>query len=232
MAASSADFSYVFGMTELTSTRDAYLALWDWRRAVFGAYRRVRDQPDNPIGAWHGWRKARLSLFAGHPQSPIGMTRREAPVALPFFDYDVDLRFTVALTPPADDTTLLVPAGDDGTVSLRPFATTDGLSDRLGQDLTLYWIELYGGGVFLPFGDATNRQETYGGGRYLLDTIKGADLGTDAAGRVILDFNFAYNPSCAYSDAYICPLAPEANRLPVAIRAGEKAPLSVDTTGP
>lgn len=232
MAASGVDFIYAFRMDDLPSTKDVYLAFWDWRRAVFDAYRRVRDRPDNPISAWHGWRKARLALFNNHPQSPFGTARREAPVTLPFFDYDVDLRITVALTSPTDDTPLRVPAGDDGTISLRPFAMTHGLSGQLGRELTLYWIELYGGGVFLPFGDPTNRQETYGGGRYLLDTIKGADLGTDAAGRVILDFNFAYNPSCAYSDAYVCPLAPEANRLPVAIRAGEKAPLSIASTGP
>lgn len=232
MAASSVDFIYAFGMTGSTSTKDAYLALWDWRRAVSDAYRQVRDRADNPIGAWHDWREARLALFNNHPQSPFGTARRETPVALPFFDYDADLRFAVALTPAADDAPLLIAAGNDGTVSLRPFATTDGLRAGLGRELTLYWIALYGGGVFLPFGDPTNRQETYGGGRYLLDTIKGADLGTDAAGRVVLDFNFAYNPSCAYSDAYICPLTPEANKLPTAIRAGEKAARSIGSAGP
>ena len=75
----------------------------------------------------------------------------------------------------------------------------------------------------LPFADATNGTSTYGGGRYLLDGIKGADLGmTD--GRLIVDFNFAYNPSCAYSPAWVCPLAQAENRIPNAIAAGEKAP--------
>jgi len=60
--------------------------------------------------------------------------------------------------------------------------------------LELYWLEGYGGGVFLPFADGTTGRETYGGGRYLLDTVKGSDLGTDG-GRLVLDFNFAYNPS-------------------------------------
>ncbi len=87
--------------------------------------------------------------------------------------------------------------------------------------LTLYWIEGYGGGLFLPFADRTNGAETYGGGRYVYDTIKGADLGK-VGRRVVLDFNFAYNPSCAYSPRWICPLAPAENRLPFPVSAGEK----------
>jgi len=82
----------------------------------------------------------------------------------------------------------------------------------------------YGGGVFLPFADATSGRETYGAGRYLLDTIKGADLGAVPDGQAVLDFNFAYNPSCAYSNRYVCPLAPRGNRLPAPVRAGEQAP--------
>ena len=89
--------------------------------------------------------------------------------------------------------------------------------------LDLYWLDAYGGGLFVPFGDATSGSETYGAGRYLLDTVKGADLGADD-GRLVLDFNVAYNPSCAYDPRWACPLAPPANRLPVAVRAGERAP--------
>ena len=85
----------------------------------------------------------------------------------------------------------------------------------------MYWLEGYGGGVFLPFRDATSGRETYGGGRYLLDTVKGADLGAAADG-LVLDFNFAYNPSCAYGPQWVCPLAPRANTLDVAVRAGEQ----------
>ena len=68
-------------------------------------------------------------------------------------------------------------------------------------------------GVFLPFLDETNRSETYGGGRYLLDTIKGADLGREGE-RLVIDFNYAYNPSCAYNSRWQCPLAPQENWLP------------------
>jgi uncharacterized protein (DUF1684 family) len=88
--------------------------------------------------------------------------------------------------------------------------------------LTLFWIQGYGGGLFLPFKDSTNGSETYGGGRYLYDTIKGADLGA-SPDAVLLDFNFAYNPSCAYSPQWTCPLAPAENTLRVRIEAGERA---------
>ena len=87
--------------------------------------------------------------------------------------------------------------------------------------LELYWIEGYGGGLFLSFRDATAGSETYGAGRYLLDTVKGADLGA-SGGRLVLAFNFAYNPSCAYDPRWVCPLAPTANSLPLAITAGER----------
>ena len=92
-----------------------------------------------------------------------------------------------------------------------------------GEQLSLEvaWLAAYGGGVFLCFRDATSGRASYGGGRYLLDTVKGADLGDDG-GRLVLDFNFAYNPSCSYDPSWVCPLAPPANRLAVAVEAGEK----------
>ena len=87
--------------------------------------------------------------------------------------------------------------------------------------LEVSWLPGYGGGAFLCFRDATSGKESYGGGRYLLDTVKGADLG-ERDGRLVLDFNFAYNPSCCYDPGWVCPLAPPANRLPVPVEAGER----------
>ena len=87
--------------------------------------------------------------------------------------------------------------------------------------LNLYGLEGYGGGLFLPFRDSSNGRGTYAGGRYLYDTIKGADLGANGES-ILLDFNFAYNPSCAYNDQWVCPLAPPDNWLEFAIPAGEK----------
>ena len=188
--------------------------LWDWRRRVSALYADVRANPD-PHAAWLHWRAGRDALFATHPQTPL-----DGPAApLPFFDYDPALRFAVPLVP-HDGDPVPFDAGSDGTIMMRPFArvTLGGLGS-----LTLFWIMGYGGGVFLPFRDATSGRETYGAGRYALDTIKGADLGSvgDAA---LIDLNFAYNPSCAYSPRYVCPLAPLQNRLIGSVCAGEMTP--------
>jgi uncharacterized protein (DUF1684 family) len=193
--------------------------LWDWRRRVADLYAHVRASPD-PVAAWRHWRTVRDRLFREHPQSPL--EDRAGFGGLRFFDYDPALRFRVAVETIAGDA-LVLPAGGDGEVLLRPFGRTQGLQAELGGELTLYWLQGYGGGVFLPFSDATSGGPTYGGGRYLLDTIKSADLGAAPDGRTVLDFNFAYNPSCAYSARYVCPLSPRGNRLPAAVSGGEMA---------
>lgn len=194
------------------------VSLWDWRQQVAGLFAAIRAEPDARTG-WRLWREKRAALFAGHEQSPLD-DRSALPV---YFDYDPDLRFLVEFAPPADLHGFALPAGDDGMVAVTPMAQTRGLAEKLGGELTIFWIGGYGGGAFLPFLDASSGRETYGGGRYLIDSIKSADLGRDAAGRTILDFNFAYNPSCYYSPRWTCPLAPRSNRLPAAVRGGEKA---------
>jgi uncharacterized protein len=195
--------------------------LWDWRRQVADLYGRVRATAGRR--GWDLWRAERDRLFAHHPQSPLRPEERARFTGLPYFDYDPTLRLIVELAPAAGAARETMNVGRDGAVDLMPFARTAGLRDRLGGELTLYFIQGYGGGVFLPFIDATSGKESYAGGRYLLDTIKGADLGRSGE-RVALDFNFAYNPSCAYSDRWTCPLPPPGNRLPKAVRAGERRP--------
>lgn len=201
---------------------EKFSSLHDWRRQVADLYAAVRAMPERE--GWAHWRNVRDRLFREHPQSPAPSRQAEFR-GIDCFAYDRDLRFMVELGPALDLETIALEAGKDGTVTLVPFAMTIGLKAALGKELTLYWIEGYGGGVFLPFGDATNGRESFAGGRYLLDTIKSADLGS-ANGRLILDFNFAYYPSCAYSEAWVCPLSPIENRLPVAIRGGERNGLS------
>ena len=100
------------------------------------------------------------------------------------------------------------------------------------MSLTVFWIDVYGGGLFLPFRDATCPTESYGAGRYLFDTVKGSgfehatppsgDATGYSGGEIIIDFNYAYNPSCAYDARWACPLAPRENWLQQAIRAGER----------
>jgi uncharacterized protein len=198
-----------------------HIGLWDWRRRIAELYAEIRAF-DDPEFAWRLWRDTRDELFRAHPLSPLDEHRRRDFGGLALFDYDPAFRCVVDLAPVANAEAQALSGGRDGYVQLIPFARTDGLLDRLGGELTLYWLGGYGGGVFLPFRDATTGGATFGGGRYLLDGIKGADLGMDAERRAVLDFNFAYNPSCAYSARWICPLAPPENALPVAIHAGER----------
>lgn len=194
----------------------ATATLWDWRRRVADLWHAIRAA-DDPTAAWRLWRDTRAELFRTHPQTPLD-PGGEMPG---YFDYDPALRFAVTLASPTTTEPVFMPAGGDGEVKLLPFAQTVGLGSALGGELTLYWVTGYGGGVFLPFLDATSGTESYGGGRYLLDTIKSADHGTTPDGRTVLDFNFAYNPSCYYSPRWICPLAPRGNRLPAPVRGGE-----------
>jgi uncharacterized protein (DUF1684 family) len=196
-------------------------ALWDWRRRVTDLYAEIRLSSEPSI-AWRRWRQTRDTLFGRHSQSPLDEAGGFSGLA--YYDYDPDFRFFTTLAPIADAPVEIAPAGADGVVHLTPFARTVGLVSALGGELFLYWVGGYGGGVLLPFTDATNSRETYGGGRYLLDTIKGADLGSNGEGQVVLDFNFAYFPSCAYSQRWVCPLPPPSNRLPARVTAGERLP--------
>jgi uncharacterized protein len=208
---------------DTASSLSRFVDLWGWRRQIAELYAGIRGA-SAPDAAWQTWRLARDALFRDHPQSPLAPHERAAFRGLPYFAHDPRLRFVVDLDAPADARAETMSAGADGKVTLIPFARTRGLAGELGGELTLYWINLYGGGVFLPFRDATSGTTSYTGGRYLLDTIKGADLGWEGE-RVVLDFNFAYNPSCAYSEQWICPLPPSANTLPGKVAAGERIAL-------
>jgi len=196
----------------------ATLALWDYRRRVAELYATVRSLPPEP--GWRTWRSGRDAIFATHPQSAIPLDERNAFDGLPCFDYDPALR-VVAAVGPVDGPGIALPHSGDGSTPARPFGTATCDLPGGTAVLTLYWLEQYGGGVFLPFRDATNGAETYGGGRYLLDTAKGADLGAAGDG-VVLDFNFAYHPSCVHDPSWSCPLSPAANRLGFEVRGGER----------
>ena len=199
----------------------AELALVDWKRQVFEGYRAVREA-DDPAAAWRGWRALRDRLFAEHPQSPYDEAVRARFDGLAFFDYDPQFRVAGEVEPAAPELRELESSTGE-PIRFRRFATVAFELAGEPQRLPLYWLEGYGGGVFLPFADATSGRETYGGGRYLLGTVKGADLG-ERDGRLVLDFNFAYNPSCAYDPRWTCPLPPRQSRMAAAVRAGEQTP--------
>ena len=184
-------------------------------------YAEVRSSAE-PESAWGRWREVRDELFRSHPQSPLPEKARAGLSGLRYYPYDPAFRITAALSD-IDSTPQAVETSGAQPLLFRPFARAS--FELLGEERSLeaYWLEAYGGGVFLPFRDVSSGAGTYGGGRYLLDTVKGADLGTQD-GRLVLDFNFAYNPSCAYDPGWVCPLAPPANRLPLAVEAGERSP--------
>ena len=195
------------------------LDLLDWKRRVFELYAVVRRSSDVP-DAWSRWREVRAELFRTHPQSPLPPDRRETLHGVSYFEYDPRVR-VLAEVRPSERETLAIGTSHPRSIEFAHFGDTVFELDGRSLSLELYWLAGYGGGLFLPFADTTSGEETYGGGRYLLDTVKGADLGTED-GRLVLDFNFAYNPSCAYDSSWLCPLAPPRNRLPVAVRAGER----------
>jgi uncharacterized protein (DUF1684 family) len=197
------------------------LQLTDYRRQVAALYAKVRAD-DNPRRAHTCFTQTRNKLFAEHPQSALDSIQKQTFTGLQGFAYDPSYRFVVQPNIDVEDDVFDIKLRDDGIIQIRRVARVEILLPEGAAQLSLFWVEGYGGGLFLPFRDATNSAQTYGGGRYLLDTIKHADLGM-VEGGLVLDFNFAYNPSCAYSSAWDCPLAPFENRLEQPIFAGENA---------
>jgi uncharacterized protein len=203
----------------------ALLDVVDWRRRVGDLYRlRGAD-------ALERWRRGRDELFKTHPQSPIEPEERSAFQGLQYFPYDAALRVRATLED-ADGSELLIDTGgEDGAVRYRRAGTLVFELDGKPCRLTVLSLVQYAGGLFVPFRDATSAHETYGGGRYLFDTAKDTDglvlEVTPGTSEVVIDFNYAYNASCAYSPRWACPLAPPENFLKVPVKAGEltyKAP--------
>lgn len=194
------------------------LALSGWRRAVGELYSAVRAS--TPEVGHALWRAGRDKLFRTHPQSPLPDGDPLRASGLPYWPYDPEFRFTVPVEPEPVPQTLRVDAGADGVIALRQFGWVS-VPDPVNARMAVWWLDQYAGGIFLPVRDGTAGDTTYGGGRYLLDTAKGADLGgTDTS--LVLDFNFLYHPSCRYNPAWTCPLAPPANRTATPIPAGER----------
>lgn len=186
-------------------------------------YAAVRAAGGEPA-ACAAFRGERDELFAAHPASPLPAAERARFGGLPHFPHRPDMRVEAALEPDPEGPELVIPTstGEPTRFTRIGFVRPDLAGRRIS--LAVYWLEGYGGGLFLPFRDALAGGATYGGGRYLLDTVKGADLGVAPDGtRLVLDFNYAYNPSCAYDPRWSCPLAPPENRLAVAVEAGEMA---------
>jgi uncharacterized protein len=199
------------------TTPAAPLDLLDWRRRVAALYAEVRATAD-PAIAHAQWRAGRDDLLRHHPESPVPRGERAGFAGADVAPYDPALRFVVAMDTDVAPQRLDVETGTDGVVS---FARVGRLTLPGIGSLDAWWLLQYGGGLFVPVRDATAGTLTYGGGRYVLDTAKGADLGTED-GRLVVDLNFAYQPSCAYDPAWACPLAPPGNVVATAVPVGER----------
>jgi hypothetical protein len=218
----------------MASEPGSELQLADWRRRVAELYADVRAfAGENPEIAWRHWVEIRERLYKTHPQSPVPAADRPTFRAR-HWPYDPSVRFEAVLEPEPPAQTSGQANGIVGLGLALPNSGADTLSFRrigsvavpfpAGQRrLSVFWMEGYAGGLFLPFRDATNGTETYGAGRYVLDAAKSADLGGDPErGTLVLDFNFAFQPSCAFDPKWACPLAPPENRLDLPVAAGER----------
>ncbi len=194
------------------------LELVSWRRAVAGLYAAVRAE-DDPRRGHERWRQGRDELFREHPQSPLPPGDPLRATGLPYWPYDPGLRFELPLLPAAGELTLDVPTSEGVTTMDR--AGCVRLPSPLDAVVDVWWLRQYGGGLLLPLRDGNAGQTSYGGGRYALDTAKSADLG-GRDGRLIIDLNFLYHPSCRYNDAWQCPLAPPGNTISAPVNGGER----------
>lgn len=199
-----------------------HLALADWRRRVAGLYHRLRSDGPAPAARLAAFRADRDELFRTHPSSPVMAQDRASFAGLSYFDHDPALALSARLEPDPDAAPLAVPRSGDGLgIPFRRIGWVSFEVTGIPCRLAVFWLDEYAGGIFIPFRDATAGAETYGGGRYLWDSAKGADLGTDGDA-LILDFNYAYHPSCVHDPIWSCPLAPRENWLSAPIRGGER----------
>ena len=194
------------------------LELAGWRRIVAELYVAVRAEAD-PKRAHELWRQGRDELFRSHPQSPLPPGDPLRATGLPYWPYDPGLRFELPLLPAGEELSLSVPASD-GVMPMDRIGRVR-LPAPLDAVIDVWWLRQYAGGLLLPLRDGTAGQSSYGGGRYALDTAKGADLG-GMDGSLVVDLNFLYHPSCRYNDAWQCPLAPPGNTISAPVAAGER----------
>jgi uncharacterized protein (DUF1684 family) len=205
-----------------------YLDLYDYRTRVAEMYRTRRQAKlagEDAATILQRFRESRDELFANHSQSALDQEQKQKFHGLRYFPYNPSMCVEAVVELGVEPQLLDVAMNAEETMTMSTVARLHFTLEGVNATLSLFWLNIYGGGLFLPFRDTTSPAESYGGGRYLFDTIKGSDFlivpGASAQECILLDFNYAYNPSCAYNDKWVCPLAPIENRLKVPIRAGE-----------
>lgn len=205
-----------------------YLQLYDYRTRVAEMYRARRQATlagEDAATILQHFRDSRDKLFANHPQSALDQEQKKHFHRLRYFPYNPSMSVEADVETDVEPLLLNIAMNAEETMTMTTVARLHFTLEDIKVTLSLFWLNIYGGGLFLPFRDTTSPVESYGGGRYLFDTIKGSDFlpvpGPPGDKRILLDFNYAYNPSCAYNDRWVCPLAPIENRLKVSVRAGE-----------
>jgi uncharacterized protein (DUF1684 family) len=158
------------------------------------------------------FRQQKDAFFKDNAHSPLLQEERESFAGLAYFPAQPDLRLELPVEVYADQDTIEMQTSDGGVRSYQRYGRIAFEVEGQEASLTLYRSQL---GFFLPFVDALAGKETYPAGRY----VEPEQL---EDGRFLVDFNYAYNPSCAYNESYSCPMTPFENRLRVPIRAGEK----------
>jgi uncharacterized protein (DUF1684 family) len=189
--------------------RPELIARLDWRSRVSPADREY-------VRELEAERQAKDRFFAEHPESPFAVGSVGGFRGLRYFPPDARWRVSARLERRAPPPEAYLRTNRDGQLAVR---WTGDLAFRLSaRDLRLRVYRAEGAGgtsVFVPFRDRTSGRESYGPGRYVT-------LELDEGETYELDFNRAFNPYCAYTDAFECGFAPPENDLPVAIRAGER----------
>ena len=205
-----------------------FLDLYDYRTRVAEMYRKRRQSTlagEDAATVLHRFRESRNELFARHSQSALDQEQKQKFQGLRYFPYNPAMCVEANIERDVEPQVLSVAMNAEESMTMTTVGRLYFALEGVKVALSLYWLNIYGGGLFLPFRDTTSPVESYGGGRYLFDTIKGSDFlpvpGALRNERILLDFNYAYNPSCAYNDRWVCPLAPIENRLKVPVRAGE-----------
>ncbi|POG54489.1 DUF1684 domain-containing protein [Haloferax marisrubri] len=163
-------------------------------------------------------REEKDRYLAADRNSPIPPDQREFFDGLDYFDPDPDLRFELELREYDDPERITIGTSTDGEREYLAWGRFEFEVDGESYALNAYRADADEDRLWVPFRDETNTEETYGAGRYL--DLEAADRTDD--GRWVVDFNYAYNPFCAYSPRYECPLVPMENWLDVRVEAGEK----------
>lgn len=166
------------------------------------------------------FRKQKDKFFKESPDSPLLQEDKDVFEGCNYYPVDSKFRVVATLVPDTNPGIFKVQTttGDfkQYTRIGRLEFTIDGQKHSLTAFMPPADEPMHGNRIFVPFRDKTSGTETYGAGRYL-------DLNKRAGNEYVLDFNRAYNPFCAYSPYYSCPLPPGENTLPIPVRAGEMA---------